>query len=191
MLSQLKSALRMGSRMPLDPRSLRDVFGLFATGVIVVTAETAEGVRLGMTMSSFNTVSLDPPLILFSIRRNALSFAAWQAVDRYAVNVLGANQEDMANRFAKTTGDKWEGVRSSMNAGEAPTIVGCPLSIQCEAHARFDGGDHEIFLGRVVSVVKSEAASVAPLVFHGGRFRSLAPEIADLPVDDSVYLHGW
>jgi flavin reductase (DIM6/NTAB) family NADH-FMN oxidoreductase RutF len=177
--------------MSLDPRSLRDVFGLYATGVIVVTAETTEGVRLGMTMSSFNTVSLDPPLILFSIRRNALSFAAWQAVDRYAVNVLGANQEDMANRFAKTKGDKWAGVRSSMNAGEAPIILGCPLSIQCEAHARFDGGDHEIFLGRVVSVARSEAATAAPLVFHGGRFRFLAPEIAHWPEDDAVYLHGW
>jgi flavin reductase (DIM6/NTAB) family NADH-FMN oxidoreductase RutF len=177
--------------MTFDARSLRNVFGLFATGVIVVTAETGDGLRLGMTMSSFNTVSLDPPLILFSIHRNALSFAAWQTVDRYAVNILGANQEDIANRFAKSKGDKWEGVRTSMNAGEAPTLHGCPLSIQCEAHDRFDGGDHEIFLGRVVSVAKSETASAAPLLFHGGRFRFLAPEIVHLPADDAVYLHGW
>lgn len=177
--------------MTVDAKSLRNVFGLFATGVIVVTAETAEGVRLGMTMSSFNTVSLEPPLILFSIRRNALSFAAWQTVERYAVNILGANQEDTANRFAKSKGDKWDGVRSSMKTGEAPTIDGCPLSIQCEAHDRFDGGDHEIFLGRVISVARSDSASAAPLVFHGGRFRFLAPEIVHWPADDTVYLHGW
>jgi flavin reductase (DIM6/NTAB) family NADH-FMN oxidoreductase RutF len=177
--------------MPLDNTTLRNIFGHFATGVIVVTAETASGERLGMTMSSFNTVSLDPPLILFSIHRNARSFPAWQSVDRYAVNILGSNQEDVANRFARAKDDKWEGVRSSVASGEAPILSGCPLSIQCEAQARFDGGDHEIFLGKVVSFQKSETASTYPLVFYGGRFRALAPERAHTPADDAVYLHGW
>ncbi len=96
--------------MPLEPRRLRDALGQFPTGVVVATAISPAGERLGMTMSSFNSVSLDPPLVLFSVHRLALSFSAWQKIEHYAINVLNEDQEELSNRFARAKGDKWEGL---------------------------------------------------------------------------------
>ncbi|MET4291154.1 flavin reductase (DIM6/NTAB) family NADH-FMN oxidoreductase RutF [Bradyrhizobium sp. LB8.2] len=175
----------------LDSRTLRNLLGHFATGVIIVTARTADGQRIGMTMSSFNTVSLDPPLILFSIHRNALSLPAWQTVEKYAVNILGAAQEEVANRFARAKDDKWEGTKFEEPEGLSPHIAGSIAVLQCDAHARYDGGDHEIFLGRITSHKQALHAAHDPLLFFGGKFRNLAAEQGHAPADDAIYLHGW
>jgi flavin reductase (DIM6/NTAB) family NADH-FMN oxidoreductase RutF len=94
----------------MNSRRFRDALGQFPTGVVVATARTAAGQLIGMTMSSFNSVSLDPPLILFSVLRRARGFAAWQTVERYAINVLNEEQEQISNQFARATGDKWDGI---------------------------------------------------------------------------------
>ena len=90
--------------MTLDTRRFRNALAQFATGVTIVTTITPEGERLGMTISSFNSLSLDPPLVLFSIVRNANSFTGWQKAERYAINVLNEDQEDLSNRFARARG---------------------------------------------------------------------------------------
>lgn len=175
-----------------DARLLRNLLGRFPTGVVVVTAETGEGQRLGMTISSFNTVSLDPPLILFSIQRNALSIDLWKSVDRYAVNVLTRAQQGLANKFARARDEKWEGVDCLSSPGHAPVLKGSAVAFQCEAYARYEGGDHEIFLGKIVSLDEEDGARGAdPLIFHSGKFRALAEEQAYTPASDAVYLHGW
>src|SRR6185437_13871161 len=88
----------------------RNALGKFPTGVVVATARAASGELIGMTMSSFNSVSLDPPLILFSVHRQTQSFAAWQSISHYAVNVLNEEQEQVSNQFARPGGNKWEGL---------------------------------------------------------------------------------
>lgn len=178
--------------MSFDARRLRDVLGRFATGIIVVTAATENGERLGMTMSSFNSVSLDPPLVLFSIHKKARSFGAWQSTRHYAINILGEDQEDIANRFARAKEDKWQDLKICTGSNGVPLLPGCPAAFECEAYARHDGGDHEIFVGLVLRLHEAASRKTSPLVFFEGRFRALASaESAHRPPDEAIYLHGW
>src|SRR5271169_5159940 len=133
----------------MDSRRFRNALGQFPTGVVVATARTAAGRLIGMTMSSFNSVSLDPPLILFSVLRKANGFPLWQAVDRYTVNVLNEEQEQVSNEFARAQGDKWEGISPLTGETGVPMLPNAAVVFECQSHSRFDGGDHEIFVGRV------------------------------------------
>src|ERR1700741_5164691 len=100
----------------MDSRRFRNALGQFPTGVVVATARTASGRLIGMTMSSFNSVSLDPPLILFSVLRRAHSFAVWQGIDRYAINVLNEGEGPGFNQFPPSQRDKREG-KSPLSGG--------------------------------------------------------------------------
>jgi flavin reductase (DIM6/NTAB) family NADH-FMN oxidoreductase RutF len=174
-----------------DQRRFRDALGAFPTGVAIITGLTAEGERVGMTVSSFNSVSLDPPLVLFSVGRRANSFAAWCAMPRYAVNILSQQQEELSNRFARSGPDKWAGVLCQDGATGLPVLPNALAVFECEAHARFDGGDHEIFVGRVVALRTSVHRQDLPLLFFGGRYRRLDTRFADeLPRDISIF-EGW
>lgn len=172
-------------------RILRDAFGTFATGVVIVTANHA-GERLGATVSSFNSVSLDPPLISFSIARNAKAVHGWNNVNQFAVSVLAQSQADLSTRFARSLGDKWTGV-STFLAGsiDARLISGALLWFECEVYNRYDGGDHIMILGRVVAAMRNSEAA-APLLFFGGAYRSVAPHTqGDRVPDEAMWLHGW
>jgi flavin reductase (DIM6/NTAB) family NADH-FMN oxidoreductase RutF len=175
-----------------DERALRDALGVYPTGVAVVTAYSDAGDRLGLTVSSFNSVSLSPPLVLFSVSRAAYSFAAWQRVDRYAVNVLNEDQEIMSNRFARTMNEKWEGVSLLPGETGVPLLPNVLVSLECAAHARHDGGDHEIFVGRVVAISRRSLQRPRPLVFFQGRYSKLSADPGGpAPPPDAVFLHGW
>src|SRR4051794_9528912 len=104
----------MSATADVDPRAFRQALGQFATGVAVITAEGAGGQPIGLTMSSFNSVSIDPPLILFSIDRKAFSLQAMTEAKGYAVNILGRDQEHLSNKFARALGDKWEAVEHTL-----------------------------------------------------------------------------
>jgi flavin reductase (DIM6/NTAB) family NADH-FMN oxidoreductase RutF len=175
----------------LDSRRFRDALGQFPTGVTIVTTVTAAGERLGMTISSFNSLSLDPPLVLFSIVKQAHSFAAWQQAERYAVNVLSENQEELSNRFARTKGEKWVGQTVLDGKTGVPLLPNAVIAFECEAYARHDGGDHEIFIGRVVEMHENRAKRGQPLVFCGGQYRRLGAVEATAPADIISFLHGW
>lgn len=174
-----------------DSRQLRNALGQFPTGVVIVTAQTAGGERIGMTMSSFNSVSLDPPLVLFSVHRNALTFVHWQEMKHYAINILGEDQEELSNSFARAKSDKWEGVNSAVGENGAPILPGAIVTFECEAYSRYDGGDHEIFVGRILKWHEGRMET-QPLVFYGGKYRQLT-SIADAhtPPSDTADLHGW
>lgn len=162
----------MGAASDLDARAFRRGLGQFATGVAVITAQAADGGAIGLTMSSFNSVSVDPPLILFSIDRQAFSLAAMTTAKGYAVNILGRDQEHLSDKFARSLADKWAAVKHTSGHAAAPLIAGAIAHFECEPYAQYDGGDHVIFVGRVVQF--STRPDKDPLIFFRGTYRSLA-----------------
>lgn len=149
-------------------RQLRDALGRFATGVTVVTTMTARG-ALGITANSFASVSLAPPLVLWSPARKSRRFPAFEAASHFAIHVLAAGQRDIAERFA-APGDGFAQVAHSTGIGEAPLIEGCTARFECRHAAGHDGGDHLIVVGEVL---RMEQRDLPPLLFHRGRYCAL------------------
>ncbi len=150
---------------PDTAHSFRTALGRFATGVTVVTCQSEIG-PVGMTVNSFASVSLDPPLVLWSPAKTSSRYRAFVEAERFVVHVLGAEQEDTCRQFANDA-DNFEGLELSTCEGGAPLILGCLAHFECSRYAVHDGGDHSIVVGRV------EAASAKdgkPLVFAGGAF---------------------
>lgn len=158
---------------PDNPRAFRDVLGWFATGVAVVTARLANGGAIGVTVNSFTSVSLDPPMVLFCLGNQARALSAFQEAGAFAVNILAAGQQDWAIRFA-TVPEDWRGVPTVSWVTGAPIIVGCVAALDCALHAEHDGGDHRILVGHVVRL-NCEAAGT-PLVYHRGGYAALADD---------------
>ncbi len=177
--------------MTFSPGDFRKALGLFPTGVAIISARHPDGQLMGMTVSSFNSVSLDPPLVLFSVARTAASFAAWQACTHYGVNVLARNQDDLSTRFAKSQGEKWALVRPIDGKHGVPLIPGALANFECSSHAVHDGGDHAIFIGRVLDFRAVPAPTAEPLVFYGGRYCGIHHNPPDWSAVDGMLLHGW
>jgi flavin reductase (DIM6/NTAB) family NADH-FMN oxidoreductase RutF len=141
----------------------------------VITASDRAGVPIGMTISSFNSVSLDAPLVLFSVDRRALSLPAMLDGEGYAVNLLSRRQEHLSNQFAKALSDKWQAVRHTLGRARAPLIQGALAHFECSPYAHYDGGDHVILLGRVLRF--STHPDEDPPHLHQGQVRQ--PEERD------------
>ena len=141
---------------------------MFATGVTIVTARTSEGGLIGLTANSFNSVSLTPPLVLWSLARKAGSMAAFSTGSHYAINILSADQQDLARQFAAKDVDRYQGVAFALGASGAPLLDGAAATFECFNRSRYDEGDHVIFVGEVEYCAHQSGA--APLLFHGGRF---------------------
>jgi len=154
--------------MSLDGRALRDALGRYATGVTVVTTQTDEG-PLGITANSFASVSLDPPLVLWSPARRSRRFPAFEAASHFAIHVLSEEQQALAERFARS-GDDFSGVATRPGLGAAPLIDGCAARLECQHAAQHEGGDHLIVVGEVL---RFEQGPGAPLIFFGGGYRRL------------------
>jgi flavin reductase (DIM6/NTAB) family NADH-FMN oxidoreductase RutF len=133
----------------IDPRDFRNALGTYATGVTIITAADNAGKPYGLTCNSFTSVSLNPPLVLWSLVIYSQSMSAFQNASHFAVNVLGASQRALASRFAKSSGDKFEGVQWTPGLGGAPLLPGSVANFQCRTVDRYYGGDHVIFLGAV------------------------------------------
>jgi flavin reductase (DIM6/NTAB) family NADH-FMN oxidoreductase RutF len=174
-----------------EERQFRQALGAFPTGVAVVTGITAAGERLGMTVSSFNSVSITPPLVLFSVARRAHSFAAWTQMSHYAINVLSQEQETISNRFARPLGEKWEGLLVVDGAIGVPLLPNALAAFECAAYAQYDGGDHAIFVGRVEALHTTMHRQEQPLIFFGGRYRRLDAAFRDVPPPDISIFAGW
>lgn len=177
--------------MSFDERRFRDALGAFPTGVAIVTGTTETGERLGMTVSSFNSVSIAPPLVLFSIGRRSRSYTDWTRLPRYAINILSQEQEELSNRFARLLADRWSGLLVLDGATGVPLLPNALAAFECEAYARCDGGDHEIFVGRVVALRVSPHKLEPPLIFFGGRYRRLDDGFRDTPPRDASIFDGW
>ena len=155
----------------LDLRNLRDALGDFATGVTVVTTRGANGQPVGVTVNSFASVSLDPPLVLWSLGLQSPSLAAFEACSHYAINILAADQTEFSQRFSQSQSDKFAGIALTVGAGGTPLLPGCCAWFECRNEMRYPGGDHLILVGYVESFNREEKP---PLIFHGGRYRALA-----------------
>jgi flavin reductase (DIM6/NTAB) family NADH-FMN oxidoreductase RutF len=153
-----------------DMRAFRQALGHFPTGVCVVTS-LVEGITLGTTVSSFNSLSLDPPLILFSIDRRAPSLPTWERAKGYAVNVLAENQKDVSDRFARPRSRTWEGMSYSVGLFDAPVLPGVAAVLECAAWAQHSGGDHVLFIAEVKRF--RTFPDRRPLVFSKGRYAEL------------------
>jgi flavin reductase (DIM6/NTAB) family NADH-FMN oxidoreductase RutF/DNA-binding MarR family transcriptional regulator len=132
----------------LDTRAFRRCLGQFATGVTIVTAE-ADGLRVGVTANSFSSLSLDPPLVLWSIARTSRSFAAFEKCEHFAVNILTTDQIEVSQRFSSSEADKFAGVAWRPGMQGAPVIDGVAAVFECSTEQVYDGGDHIILIGRV------------------------------------------
>ncbi|HJS04551.1 MAG TPA: flavin reductase family protein [Variovorax sp.] len=156
----------------VDARQLRQALGAFPTGVCLVTTTTPDGKREGMTINSFASVSLDPPLILWSIRDDTRSADAFLASRAFNLSVLNAGQRELAWHFAKPAADKFERFAAAFDAGsnECPRLVDSVATFECSTYSRHQEGDHTIILGRVDRFSRTETP---PLLFHSGQMGSL------------------
>jgi flavin reductase (DIM6/NTAB) family NADH-FMN oxidoreductase RutF len=150
----------------IDPLDLRRTMSRFATGVTVVTT-CVNGKPEGVTANSFATVSLDPPLILWSLGRRARSFDAFSGATHFAINVLASDQLALCRNFAMPRPDKFDGVRYSLGIGDCPLLPEVIAQFECCTEQRVDAGDHVVFIGRVLNATHAPGE---PLVFADGEF---------------------
>ena len=160
--------------MTPNPDTLRETLGCFATGVTVVTCRSDDGELFGVTANSFNSVSLDPPLILFSLARTLNIIAAFQDASHYAINVLGAHQRQISQQFAEPLANKWANVRIGDGVFDCPILNDALAVLECESWRQYNGGDHIIFVGRVTRVSRNTGHD--PLLFYRGDYRTVAPD---------------
>ena len=151
----------------------RASLAMFATGVTIVTARSVTGELVGLTANSFNSVSLSPPLVLWSLAQAASSMVAFSTGSHYAINILAADQKDLAERFASKRADRWDGVAFADGVAGAPLLAGAAASFECFNRSRYQEGDHVIFVGEVERCSHREGA--APLLYHGGKFYTEHP----------------
>ncbi len=150
----------------IESKLLRDALGNFATGVTIVTTGYG-GRNIGLTANSFNSVSLDPPLVLWSLAKKSSNIEAFMNTDAFAVHILGSDQEVLSNRFATPGIDKFEGVEFKVARDGVPLLLDCAARFECRTAYRYDGGDHIIFVGEVLDLEHSEKE---PLLFHRGKY---------------------
>ncbi|MEO9461407.1 MAG: flavin reductase family protein [Marinomonas sp.] len=148
-------------------KGFRNALGAFATGVTIATTMDAQGDPVGVTASSFNSVSLDPPLVLWSLAKSSLSREAFCDSGHFAVHILAASQEDLSNRFARSGEDKFSDVAWSEGQLGSPVFDEHAALFQCQTRHQYEGGDHIILVGEVIDY---EAREEAPLLFHGGSY---------------------
>lgn len=180
--------------MTLDARKFRDALSAFATGVTVVTATNADGESVGMTASSFNSVSMDPPLVLWSVTKSAHSAPAFKDAKFFAIHVLATDQIHISNRFAKSGADKFGQTEHRLDMNNVPIIPDCASRFDCKQYAVHDGGDHWIILGEVIGMAHEQRDG---LVFSGGSYATasliepsratVAEQTVDAPIESVLF----
>jgi flavin reductase (DIM6/NTAB) family NADH-FMN oxidoreductase RutF len=156
-----------GPRPAFTAREFRDALSEFATGVTIVATRAADGRFVGFTANSFNSVSLHPPLVVWSLALDSNTLPTFETAERYAISVLGAHQADLALRFSRPHADRFDGVDYSLGWADAPLMRDASAWFECRHHAKVRAGDHTMFVGEVVHCARSSRPG---LVFHQGRF---------------------
>jgi flavin reductase (DIM6/NTAB) family NADH-FMN oxidoreductase RutF len=156
-----------------SPAAMRSALGLFATGVTIVTTRDANGTPVGLTANSFNSVSLTPPLVLWSLGLKSGSLQTFLRAKHYAIHVLSVEQQALAERFASKSADRFEALQFENGHGDVPIIAGCAAVFQCTTRSQYPEGDHVILVGEVIAC--QHAATRSPLLFHGGKFYTEHP----------------
>lgn len=172
----------MSSIRPDQTRSFRSALGAFATGVTVITTRSAEGVDVGLTANSFNSVSLEPPMVLWSLAKSSRILPVFTAAKHFAIHVLAADQEAISTQFSRPGQDRFAGVAIERGLGETPLLRHYAARFQCRTASQYDGGDHVIFVGQVEMFDHTDCE---PLVFHGGQYAMAVNKRKDEPAADS------
>lgn len=168
---------------PFDARTLRDALGAFVTGVTVITTQDDSGQPHGLTASSFNTVSLKPPLILWSQAKQAGSYPVFQQAREFAISILAEHQFEVSSRFASRRIDKFEGVEVDRAFCGLPVIAGSSAWLHCRTVSQVDGGDHTIYIGEILKISRGARR---PLVFGSGQYLLAQPHHAALPGSTAI-----
>jgi len=157
----------MDTPQHFDPKDFRQALGMFATGVTIVTTRAGDGSPVGVTANSFNSVSIDPPLVLWSLAKNARSLDAFTGGEHWNVHILSQEQEALSNLFARAGEDKFGQQQLEPGVSDAPLLPGCSARFQCKTMFQYDGGDHIIFVGQVLSYDRTQRL---PLLYVTGQY---------------------
>ena len=155
---------------PFTSIDLRQALGSFATGVTIITTLGKNGQKVGMTANSFNSVSLDPPLVLWSLDKNTNCFEDFIKASSFAIHVLAADQQDLSERFANVGQDRFNNLECSQGLDGIPILDRYSACFQCTMEHRYEGGDHIILVGKVVDFIDNQ---LPPLVFYRGQYKQL------------------
>ena len=164
----------MSRKRNFTKRQLRDALGRFATGVTIITTCTRDNELLGITANSFNSVSLEPPMVLFSLAREAYSLNKFEQSDFFAVNILREGQRDLSDRFAKASEDKWKGVDYETGVTKCPLFRDSLATFECYTRFHYDGGDHVIFVGEAFNMATGTPGT--PLLYYNGKYETMVHE---------------
>jgi len=156
--------------MALDAREIRNVMGHFATGVTVITTKDITGKPFGLTVNSFTSLSLNPPLVVVCVDKTVDCYSCFDETKVFAVNVLSEDQEELSRRFATKGIEKFAGIQWRMGEHGAPLLDGVIGTIECKVNHSYEGGDHTIFLGEILSAA---AKGDRPLLFFKGKYHRL------------------
>lgn len=160
-----------GSLPSIASDEFRHACGRFSTGITIASVLDASGTPHGLTVNSFTSVSLEPPLILICLGHRVTVIEAFRAARHFGVSVLAENQRELSERFARKGHDRFTGVEWHCGATGAPLLNGVLAAIECEVHQRFTAGDHDIFVGRML---RAQVRDGAPLIYYASRYRTLA-----------------
>lgn len=155
---------------PFDAKTLRSALGRFTTGVTIATCRDLDGRPIGLTCNSFNSLSLDPPLVLWSLRAASPALAAFREASHFAINVLAEAQVGLSRRFASAVPDRFAEGQWADGIGGAPILGGCTAVFECALHSQQEAGDHVLFIGQVE---RMHEAALPPLLFQAGHYRLL------------------
>lgn len=171
----VQTAARPNCAPDLEPRALRKAFGQFATGVTIVTMRAPSGQTVGLTVNSFSSLSIDPPLVLWSLAKRSPNLQLFREAPHFCINVLAEDQHQIASQFATPIKDKFAGVQVEPGLHGSPVLANAVAHFECSRHDVYEGGDHLIFLGKVEQFCIFDKR---PLLFHGGSFQQLAQAVA-------------
>jgi flavin reductase (DIM6/NTAB) family NADH-FMN oxidoreductase RutF len=173
-LGEVDHRLESVEAQSMDPKDLRKAFAQFGTGVTVVTAKARNGLKVGVTANSFNTVSLSPPIVLWSLSCNSPSLEAYRSAGHFAVNILSLTQIELSRRFSRPSADRFDGLKIIEGHQGAPLLEHCSATLECVTLSEQTVGDHVLFLGQVE---RYHYANKAPLLFFNGQY----VQSSDLP----------
>ncbi|CAM2144036.1 Flavin-dependent monooxygenase, reductase subunit HsaB [Pararobbsia alpina] len=157
----------------IEPTRFREALGHYASGITVITSHI-DGENVGFTCQSFYSVSMNPPLVSFSVMSSSASFPKIRQAGRFAVNILSEEQVKISNQFARRGADKWDGVEWQQSPLGNPIIAGSLHWLDCEIYAEHAAGDHLIVIGEVKAIDLQEAATTQPLLYFKGQYRNIA-----------------
>ena len=158
----------------IDSQFLRNGLGCFATGIATVTTRRANGSPVAVTINSFSSLSMDPPLVQWNLDSRSTALEAFKGAPGFLVHILAAHQDELSKRFSRQGEDRWNGVEYDEGVFGLPRLRGAHATIECALHDVLSGGDHQMFLGRVLRV--DTDVDARPLVFYRGRYHQLAAD---------------